>query len=291
MAGFSLISTSGLAKPATMLIEKISNAFGRHFDPSQAVRMALSEAEANRIRAVSEAETEIEVADLRTRAADRVLNEEMTRQENIETITKKAIPELTGDASPEEIENDWIANYLDKCRIVSDDDMQELWARILAGQANNPGSFSRKTVNLVADLDKKDAELFTDLCSFVWAINGGPCPLVFDSEHEIYNKCGLNFRSLRHLEALGLVRFDFFAMMSMTGLPQKITASYRNWLVQLTLPNESENELSVGKVLLTQSGTELFRVVKASVVEGFFDYVYDKWAGESLVEPRSQDPD
>ena len=43
--------------------------------------MALAEAEANRIRALSEAETEIEVADLRTRAAERVLNEEMTIQE------------------------------------------------------------------------------------------------------------------------------------------------------------------------------------------------------------------
>ena len=290
MPGFSLIDTSGLAKPGTLLVEKISNAFGRHFDPSQTVRMALAGAEANRIRALSEAETEVEVADLRARAADRVLNEEMTRQENIENITKKAVSELTGNASPEDIENDWMTNYLDKCRIVSDDEMQELWARILAGQGNNPGSFSRKTVNLVADLDKKDVELFASLCCFAWVVRGESYPLVFDTQHEIYNQWGITFRFLAQLEALGLVRFDSSPEFDIVNLPQKVNASYGNRPVQLTFPKESENKMYIGKVIFTQAGSELFRVARANVVEGFFDYVYDRWAGESLVPPR-QNPD
>ena len=290
MPGFSLIDTSGLAKPGTLLVEKISNAFGRHFDPSQTVRMALAEAEANRIRALSEAETEIEVADLRTRAAERVLNEEMTIQENIENITKKAIPELTGNASPEDIEDDWITNFFDKSRIVSDNDMQDLWARVLAGEGNNPGSFSRKTVNLVADLDKSNARLFTNLCRFAWIILGEAYPLMFDVQHNIYNQSGIMFRSLGQLETLGLVRFDSLSGFRILNLPKRITVIYGDRQVPLTFPKDSENELIVGKVLLTQSGLELFRVVRASIVEGFFDYVYDKWASESLVPPR-QNPD
>ena len=290
MPGFSLIDTSGLAKPGTLLVEKISNAFGRHFDPSQTVRMALAEAEANRIRALSEAETEIEVADLRTRAAERVLNEEMTIQENIENITKKAIPKLTGNASPEDIEDDWITNFFDKSRIVSDNDMQDLWARVLAGEGNNPGSFSRKTVNLVADLDKSNARLFTNLCRFAWIIGGEAYPLMFDVQHNIYNQSGIMFRSLGQLETLGLVRFDSLSGFRILNLPKRITVIYGDRQAPLTFPKDSENELIVGKVLLTQSGLELFRVVRASIVEGFFDYVYDKWASESLV-PSRQNPD
>ena len=34
------------------------------------------------------------------------------------------------------MEEDWIANFFDKCRIVSDSEMQSLWARVLAGEAN-----------------------------------------------------------------------------------------------------------------------------------------------------------
>ena len=290
MPGFSLIDTSGLAKPATMLIEKISNAFGRHFDPSQTVRIALAEGEANKIRALSEAETEIEVADLRARAADRILNEEMTRQENIENITKKAIPELTGNASPEDIEDDWITNFFDKCRIVSDDEMQELWAKVLAGQGNNPGSFSRKTVNLMADLDKRDARLFASLCRFAWIVDNRVLPLVLDIQHEIYNGCGINFQSLGQLEVLGLVHFDDLSGFQLQNLPKRLIAFYGDRQVQLTLPKDSENELVLGKVLLTQSGLELLRVVRSSVVEGFFEYVSSKWASESLVPPH-QNPD
>ena len=285
MAEFSLIGTSGLSKPATILIEKISNAFGRHFDPSQTIRMALAEAKANRIRAVSEAETEIEVEELRSRAANRVLNEEITIQENMENITRKAIPDLTDKASPEKIEDDWITNFFDKCRIVSDNEMQELWARVLAGQGNNPGSFSRKTVNLVADLDKRDAGLFTRLCRFMWIVRNEPYPFVFDIEHEIYGRCGISFRSLDRLEALGLVRFDDLSGFRILNLPKKVTTFYGNRQVQLTLSKDSENELGVGKVLLTQSGSELFRIAKASIVEGFFDYVYGRWASDSLVPP------
>ena len=46
--------------------------------------------------------------------------------------------------------------------------MQILWARVLAGEANAPGTYSKRTVNLLSDFDKSDAELFTKLCGFGW---------------------------------------------------------------------------------------------------------------------------
>ena len=68
--------------------------------------------------------------------------------------------------------------------MVSDDDMQQIWAGILAGEANNSGSFSRRTVNLVADLDKRNAQLFRNLCGFAWMI-GFTEVLVFDTNADI----------------------------------------------------------------------------------------------------------
>ena len=285
MPGFSLIDFDGLSKPGTLLIEKISNALGRHFDPSQTARMALAEAEANRIRTMSEAETEIEVNALRSRAAARFINEEMTNQANIESVVQKAIPHLNDNTAPEDIEDDWITNHLDRCRIVSDGEMQEIWARILAGQANNPGSFSRKTVNLMADLDKRDAELFMNLCRFRWGVNHEVRPLVFDVRHDIYNRCGINFASLRQLEALGLAHFDDLSGFVILDLPQKVPTIYHNRSLSLTFPSDSEVNLNIGKVLFTQYGSELSRVVRTNFIEGFFEgffeYVCDQWASYS----------
>lgn len=279
----------GLSNPATMLIEKVSNALGRHFDPSQTVRMAEAEAKANRIRAISEAETEIEVAGLRHRAAERFIYEEMKKQSNMEDITQKAIPHLTENAEPEKIEDDWIANFFEKCRIISDDQMKDLWARILADEGNNPGSFSRKTVNLVADLDKRDATIFANLCRFGWVINNSFQPLVLDEKHEIYHKHGINFGTLTHLESLGLTRFDGLSGFRFTNLPRKIVVFYAAYPLVLTLPNNSGNDLKIGNTLLTQAGGELARIIAADLnpVEGFYDYAYDKWAEQSLVPSRS----
>src|SRR5438132_11151718 len=85
--------------------------------------------------------------------------------------------------------------------------MQGLWSRVLAGEANSPGTYSKRTVNFLSDLDKNDAELFTKLCGFAWLI-GNLVPLIYDEQQEIYNKFGVNFNTLSHLESIGLIQFQ-----------------------------------------------------------------------------------
>ncbi len=291
MAGFSLVNVSGMSEPAKLLIEKISSAIGRHFDPSQKVRMAEAQAQADRILRVSEAGTDLEIAELRQRATDRFVNEEMTKQLNIESITQKALPHLADDASPDGMEDDWITNFFDKCRTASDDEMQQAWGRILAGEANNPGLFARKTINLMADLDKRDAELFTNLCRFTWVIGNQLQSLVFDTQHDIYNRYGINFGSLGDLETLGLIHFNVAGNFTLVHLPKTFRFYYCGRSAELTMPKESENEIRTGKVLLTRSGLEIASICRPSRVEGFFEYVYDRWAGESLVPPRNVQQD
>ncbi len=289
MPGFSLVNVGALSKPADTLVTKISNAFGRHFDPRQKVRMAEAEAQADRILRVSAAETDTEVAELRQRAATRFANEEMTKQLNMESITEKALPRLDDKANPDAMENDWIMNFFDKCRMVSDEDMQQIWAGILAGEANNPGSFSRRTVNLVADLDKRYAELFKNLCGFAWVIGNIAPLLVFDAHAEIYNRRGITFEVLAQLESLGLIRFDHVAGFKLMGFRKKAKISYYGAPLELEFPNDCDNELPTGTAILTQAGQELAPICGSTLVEGFFEYVYDRWAEVSLVPPR--DPD
>jgi len=86
----SLINIGELSRPATVLVEKISDAVGGIFKPYQIVRVAKAEAQAERVRA----ESQIEISDLQRRAFHRFLNEEATKQKNIEDITQKALPLL-----------------------------------------------------------------------------------------------------------------------------------------------------------------------------------------------------
>ena len=97
----SIINLGDLAKPATILIEKISNAVGVVFEPYQIKRIAKANAEATRIEAFSK----IEISDLERRAMRRFVTEEAARQANIENITRKSLPSLSESAHPREIEN------------------------------------------------------------------------------------------------------------------------------------------------------------------------------------------
>ena len=73
----SLINLGELSKPATVLVEKISDAVGGIFKPYQMVRVAKAEAQADRVRA----ESAIEISDLQRRAFHRFLNEERNKTE------------------------------------------------------------------------------------------------------------------------------------------------------------------------------------------------------------------
>ena len=161
----ALINLGDLTKPADTLIKKISNAVGVLFEPRQIKRVAEAKAEAARIGAQSE----IEITELQHRAARRWIEEEAQQQKNMEDVTAKALLQLDENATPDSIEDDWIVNFFDKTRIVSDNEMQNLWARILTGEANAPGTYSKRTVNFLSDLDKSEANLFTKLCGFICA--------------------------------------------------------------------------------------------------------------------------
>ena len=270
-----------LSKPVTTLIEKISDAVGGIFKPGQIVRVAKAEAEVSRIQA----ESQIQVSDLYRRAIHRFLEEEAKKQLNIEAITQKALPLIEDKSAPQNVADDWITNFFDKSRIVSDGDMQLLWSRVLAGEANVPGTFAKRTVNLLADLDKVDAELFTNLCGFVWKIEDF-VPLVFDTDGEHYNRRGINFSSLTHLESLGLIKFEGIPGFVRQELPKIVAATYHGKPTNLTFPYEGKNMLSVGYVLFTLAGQQLAPVCGSTPVEGFYEFVYDRWASESLVPKR-----
>lgn len=217
----SLVNLGELSKPANTLIEKVSSAIGGIFEPWQIKRVAKAEAEAGLIKAKSE----IEITDLHRRAMHRFVEEEANRQENMEEITRKSIPHLAEESNPEKMEDDWVTNFFDKSRIVSDEEMQGIWAQVLAGEANAPGSFSKRTVNLLGDLDKRDAELFNTLCRFGWMF-GNFTPLVFDTQEKIYDDLGINFGSLSHLDSLGLIQFNGVSGFNRQRLPKNFVVFY-----------------------------------------------------------------
>lgn len=282
--GNSIINLGDLSKPANTLIEKISEGIGGAFKPSQIRRVARAEADAEQIKALSN----IETTELEHRALQRFMCEEAKKQNNIESITAQSLPQLNEGAKPEEIEEDWITNFFDKCRLVSDKEMQSIWARILAGEANAPGKFSKRTVNFMESLDKQDAQLFTKLCAFNWILDDIQ-PLIYNSNAEIYTKNGINFDVLKHLDSIGLISFQSLAGYKTQGFPQTAVVEYKNALYTLKFQKEKDNDLSIGQILLTNIGKELASICVPETVAGFDEFIIDEWKkkGIEVTNPTS----
>lgn len=260
------IDLGSIAAPATKLIEKVSDAVGGVAKPWQTERVAKAEAKADLVRA----EARIQISEMEERALQRMVREEGKRQENIESITAKAIPNLKETADPESVDDDWITNFFDKARLISDAQMQELWASVLSGEANKPGSFTKRTIELVASLEKSDAELISKLCSRVWMM-GGPTALIFESEMEA-TADPLKFTELKHLDSLGVIDFESLTGFQRTGFVGESAIIYFGRPVIWSCPSGTEN-FELGKVLLTRAGVELAHVVPAKPNKHHFERV------------------
>lgn len=274
--GNSLVNLGDLSKPATVLIEKISDAMGALYKPRQIKRIAQAEAEAEKIKALAG----IEVTEIQRRALVRFVQEEGKKQENIESITANATTQLD-DAKPEAMQEDWISYFFEKCRNVSDIEMQGFWSRLLAGEANKPGSYSKRTIELISTLDKSDAHLFTKLCTY--AITGVDVfPLVLDQNADIYKKNGIHFASLIHLDSLGLIKFNNLQNFMLQDMPQKALLHYYSIPVSFTLKAESKNNLQIGHVILTKTGQQLAPICGARMDLGFLEYIIEHYKNKGI---------
>jgi hypothetical protein len=278
MSANPLFNLGDLASPANLLIEKVSDAVGAVWHVCQAERLARID---NKI-AKQRAEAQIEIDTICNRAAKRLLKEEERRQANMEKVLAGALPQVEESATPGKMDEDWVANFFEKCRNVSNDQMQSLWSRLLAGEANSPGAVSRHTINLIADLDSRDAQLFATLCRFAWKTTRDECrdPLVYDATHPVYLSAGISQESLRHLETLGLVYFDGITGFVQRGVPSSFEMLYFGRSLQIQCNHGPVCELPCGMVMFSRAGRELFRVVEVQAVPGVYDLV-----ANHLVDP------
>ncbi|MDQ6986954.1 MAG: DUF2806 domain-containing protein [Mariprofundaceae bacterium] len=275
--GNSIINIGSLARPATVLIKKVSNAVGVLYEPRRIRRRAEAEAEAEKIKALAG----IELTEIQQRGIERLVHQEARKQENIESITAQAAKALPPNAKTEDLEEDWIAHFFNRCEKVSGEEMQSLWSRLLAGEATNPGTYSKRTVDFIASMDKKDAELFTKLCQFTWVI-GEANPLIFDESDEIYTKSNINFSSLKHLDSIGLISFESSSSYKRYGFGKQLVIFYFGQPMSLEFAGESDNEIQTGKTLFTQAGKELLAICGTQRNQDFYEYAVDKLSKQNI---------
>ena len=66
-----------------------------------------------------------------------------------------------------DVDHDWTARFFAEVQDVSSEKMQQIWAKILAGEVETPGKTSMQTLSILKNMSQKDAELFERVAPFV----------------------------------------------------------------------------------------------------------------------------
>ena len=196
------IDLEPLSGPLKKLIDSVSKGIGKVYKPTGIVREAKAQAQANLVLARAKGE-EQEIA---FRAADRLTFLEMRRQRNIDAIATTAAKLLPNSVDERPVSEDWMVHFFQQSQDIGETEMQQLWAKILAGEVSKPGTFSRRTLERVRTLNRDEAEAFSKVCRTLW---GWKENYIFRVNEEAAGKfdkqIGINAYVLNHLKSIGLI--------------------------------------------------------------------------------------
>lgn len=87
------------------------------------------------------------------------------RRANVVTVIAEAAERLSdaNDASDEAVDPDWSARFFSYAQDVSTEELQQLWGKILAGEVVKPGGVPLRTLELLRNMTKKEAQLLLRL--------------------------------------------------------------------------------------------------------------------------------
>ena len=218
-------------------------------------------------------------------AAMKFANKIVRERVNINRITQIASDELKSENTSEAnttseetppISEDWLNVFENEAAQMSSEQMQSLFAKILAGEIRRPSSYSIRTVRALAQLDNASAILFKILCSLCISLRMPNSGIVFDARvvslgnanNNSLEAYSLSFGQLNILQECGLIISDYnswkdygSAIERNGNVPFAATYLGERWAF---VPKEgvpAPPDLKLNGVALTQSGMELLQIV------------------------------
>lgn len=276
----SILNVGEFAKPVNTLIERLSDVISGALAPGQIVRMAKAEADSKIILAKADVTASLirsdGEAEIQRRAVHRLISESTTQQRNLEAVIGSSLDQIAETARPQEIDEDWLTHFVSKAKLVGNSEVRKAWSRILAGEANHPGSYAKRTLNILSEIGKEDALLFEHVCSF--ACTGDLTePLIFDLSSKVYQDLGITVDVIGHLQSLGLLQYET-SRFTYTGKAGSVRVTYFDQSIILKSLQGRLSKIDGGLVRFTRSGRELGRICHASKVDGFSEFLLKHWA-------------
>jgi uncharacterized repeat protein (TIGR03899 family) len=268
---------SGLGAALQKLIEVVGNGAGVVYEPHAIRRRARAEAEALVVRA----EAEGRALEIHERARLRVERIAEIEQRNLDSIVEIAAQQLPNNVSADPTDKDWTKSFFRYAEDISSSEMQTIWGKILAGEIASPGSFSKRTIAAVYELDKDEARAFESLCSVLLRDRRGLGFLIKDdTTYRELAEMGIGQNTIAHFTAIGFLIPEelSFTQTSAHEWQFSYCGERFKFLGKRKEPGAyTEFQEWITWCRLSQVGDELSRIAGASRREAYIDHLADRF--------------
>lgn len=270
--------------PLNKLIDTVSKAIGIIYEPRNVKQLAKAEAE--KIREISGAvrengdldivynDGELSISTLNEnvlleRAKTRLAVESLKKQHHIDSVVSNAIDyiEKVDEVSESSVDIDWLDDFFEKVSHISNEQMQKLWARILVGEVCEPGTYSKRTLDVLAKLTTEEAILYSKIVPYV--LNCTAPNNEFESrdyfiptDNELLKKCSISYDTIFRLNNAGLMDSNGLVSVGIVILPNSVEYIFHGDKAQIAIENKTTAicNKSCSAYLLTREGVELLKV-------------------------------
>lgn len=202
------------------------------------------------------------------------------KERNVEKIFKKALEKVKNDpeVDPQLPDNDWLLRFFTSAQDISTEEMQDIWAGVLAGTAKNSKKYSLRTLTTLHSMSQYDAELFIRVCSHRITILNH----VFLPRYDSSTKDDLvSYQEILHLSECGLINPSpmISLKLDISNINQFPFVINDNYI--LFVSSKKENDvLQIPQYPLTIPGKELASLFKQQTtleeVKTFAEFVMKK---------------
>lgn len=278
MSDFTGIEASdilGLSEPLSKLIESVARGVGKIYEPMHIKRMAKAKSE--EIKLISDKVNEninlpttyidgnisIDASnseELLKRTGNRLLFQEMHKQQNIDSVVSHAYSELENETevSKEPINPDWIIRFMNSVEDISNEEMQILWAKILAGEIKKPNTYTLRTLERIKNLSVEEANKFNELSKYI--LTSGDLMFIL-SKKDLRNEFGIQFDDILLMEECGLVSSQNLSLKMKTNNKSPKLVSNSQIMGIITGLTSEFKDIILNVYSLTESGKQLFKTI------------------------------
>ena len=228
-------------------------------------------------------EPKIDYSDIALKASSIESSEAMRKEVNVAKaiiVAEDILGQEPQEPSDDPVDDDWLYSWREYAGRVSNDELQRLWGKILAGEIKQPGTYSFRTLEFLKGLSKAEAELISTAASFVIENR------IYRKKEDFLKKDGLYTSQLLFLQDIGIL-----SGVGAFGLTETYKTTETDRFFRLLLANnkiilleheDATKKIKAGVYLLTRIGIEVLRLANFNVNDAYLISVAKDFASQGV---------